>query len=691
MPLSSGDQFGRYQVLALAGTSREGAVYHAVDSLLDRQVAVKILDRSFAADRASRSSFALNHPNICAVYDLGQLEGQTYLVMEWLQGRTVREYIDAKVLDLTFALTIAIQVASALEAAHAAGIVHREIKPSNIFVDDRGNAKVLGFGLASELRTPEDSAYISPEQVRGMPVDSRSDLWSLGVVLYEMLTGSRPFDGPTEFSVVNAVVNERPIPIHDRSPRVPAELARVVDRLLQKDRESRYQSANELRADLLEVRRGDAIAPDRGFAPMPPPPAMPPNLSREPAADDDVQFTVYRPQSISPQIWKKLLVFAHHSTRPRDAKPSDPDPVKEVQRQARQILGEELEEYGTVSQDAALAITREGLLTFLPEVEGAIFQPKSQSVVWGDDVPPAMFLCSTTDEYLGKRLRGKVCVFLGNIVVAEVSISFIVENESATETTPKFSTDTARLYRKIFASYSHLDTAIVEEFERHVIAFGDEYLRDVTTLRAGMNWNEGLRQMIRDADVFQLFWSRNSMNSEYVQEEYRYALSLPRDGFIRPVYWENPLPESPEKQLPPPELRKIHFHRISPSMRPQPGTERLASAGSRRQPPASHAMIVGSEREENRSQRRKGPVHRLGAAGSAAPLGVFAILAGIILIPLMTMSAIPGWLSTRAGSKHPIRLIAVILTAVIIPVLIIFPGILASVKDRIHTLLEIVH
>ena len=283
-----GKQFGRYEIRSQIGAGGMGEVYLAHDAELDRAVAVKILPKEFSNDAERKSRFrqearaasALNHPNIITIYEIGENEHGSFLATELIDGETLREVIKRQSLSVAQILQIVEQIAKALAAAHHAHIVHRDIKPENIMLRRDGIVKVLDFGLAKPTvqknETDTESVntipgmvmgsarYMSPEQARGLPVDERTDIWSLGVVLYEMLTGNAPFDGTTTSDTIAAVIYKEPAPIANFTENAPPELARIIRKSLQKDREDRYQNIKDFALDvkdlLYEIEHGKSAA-----------------------------------------------------------------------------------------------------------------------------------------------------------------------------------------------------------------------------------------------------------------------------------------------------------------------------------------------------------------------------------------------------------------------------------------------
>ncbi|MGC2422644.1 MAG: protein kinase [Candidatus Acidiferrales bacterium] len=303
--LVSGVTLGSYTILERLGAGGMGEVYQAQDSKLGRKVAIKVLPGAVIYDAAHLARFrrearilaSLNHPNICTIYDVGEHDGQHFIAMEFLDGRTLKHLISGKPLSIDQVLEVGMEIAEALDAAHAGEIIHRDIKPANIFVTKRGHVKVLDFGLAKLLpaggavnlsaaptaSVPADLTqagtaigtvtYMSPEQVRGEELDARTDLFSFGVVLYEMATGRLPFRGETPGVVTEAILNRTPVGPVRLNPDVPAKLEDVISKALEKDRRLRYQHASEIRADLQRLKRDSdtgraAVAP--GAAPLKP-------------------------------------------------------------------------------------------------------------------------------------------------------------------------------------------------------------------------------------------------------------------------------------------------------------------------------------------------------------------------------------------------------------------------------------
>jgi dienelactone hydrolase len=376
MALIPGTKFGPYEIQSLIGAGGMGEVYRARDTRLQRTVAIKILPAHLSSDadlharfeQEAKSISALQHPNLCVVHDVGSQDGVDFMVMEYVAGQTLDKSIPAGGLATGLAIKYALQIAEALSCAHAVGLVHRDLKPSNVMVDENGLVKVLDFGLA-KLATPASAmndeaatiattpgmilgtgAYMSPEQAEGKPVDARSDVFSFGSVLYEMLTGSRAFEGQSSAALLSAVMRDDPKPMNERKRDIPPEVRRIVNRCLRKDPSARYASATEVAHELKICR--DLLFPDSGSI------LSPARIVRQ----------VRRPRVLVPIVLAVLMLGAGAAwlvKRYRDARWARDVAVPEISRLADQGRFGEFGEAYTLAVKAEKSIPGDPVLARL--------------------------------------------------------------------------------------------------------------------------------------------------------------------------------------------------------------------------------------------------------------------------------------------------------------------------------------
>ncbi len=673
-PLSGQVLDGQYEIKTLLAQGRTGTIYHARRLLLGDRVVIKIFkpELARAADwlgrfqrAAAQAARRFRHPNAVIVYDMrAHPDGLTYVVMEYADGHTLDKELQQRVrLPANETLEVLTQIAQALDACHSAGMSYNPLKPTDMLLTrppaGRPLVKLLPPDFEHLAASAERAAtatlagvsiqltglpYMAPELWRGETPDEQdggADIYSLAALCYELLSGRKAFTGQTLNELAVQHLTGQPQSLATLVNDVLPAVGLTVNRALAKDRAARPATAvsfvEELRRSLgpgppasastLEEPPAPAQAPAgelasalvvEAAAPLQSPDnSPPPNLEsaeRPLYADENVQFTVYQPEALAPARWYTLLAFAHLAQRRPDAPPDEPEPLAEVQRLAARVLAEQPAAYDAVKQHSLHAVPHKSEITFVPLLEGCEFNPPSQSFLWQKSVHKVEFELRAAAALDGQMARGRLTVFLGSRILADVPLAIRVDSASSpAPRQPPTVPVSAEPYRKIFPSYSHKDRAVVEQIEQHVHALGDKYLRDVTELRAGQDWQRWMRDAIYEADVFQLFWSHNSMRSEYVRQEWEYALSLGRPHFVRPTYWETPLPESRADNLPPAELRQLHFQQLRPSSSTHPSAR---TTGALLPPPVvapSPAAVASPAAQTGASCARCGALNRVEA------------------------------------------------------------------------------
>jgi len=582
----------RYRIVRLLGKGGMGAVYEAIDQRVSCVVALKeyLVGQQSEARQAFQREAALlanlRHSSLPKVMDYFDDPQGDFLVMEYIPGHDLAALLASR--DAPFrqeqVVRWAIELLRVIEYLHTREppILHRDIKPANLKVTKEDEVFLLDFGLAKgaagQMATIETGksvpgytpVYAPLEQILGQGTDPRSDLYSLGATLYHLLTGQAPVSAAVRF---DAIENDRPDPLKPPNQlnfQISPELSACVQIAMALSRKDRPASAAGMRM-LLEKAEQAAAERDTArraeAALMETLPAVPEYDPAKPlVADNDVQFTVYTPLKIKPEKNYSVLAFAHLSKRRADAPDDEPDPIKEMQDQAARVLGDQRDDYRDAKDSSSQPVPRGGDITFVPVVPGINFSPSFRSFTWRKSVHREEFDMWASREVDGQTLKGRMTVFLGSIVIAEVGLTISVDSH-ATSSAERISLEkaqSARRVRQMFASYSPKDEKLVAELAHVAPIFGSRFVIDRTHLDPGEDRAEGLQRLIRDADVFQLFWSTNSMRLPETVDEIKYAASLGRPGFILPTYWEDPLPSSPSEGLPPPEIEHLQFYRIYP-------------------------------------------------------------------------------------------------------------------------------
>lgn len=578
--LQAGDAFasGRYVLDTLLGHGGMGSAWLARDTLLLRRCVIKVLhetpyhddDRVERFLREARLTAQLRHEHVVATYDMGVAEdGVPFLVLEHLEGRPLDAVLRADgPMSVPRCVAIGVQILRGLVAAHAAGVVHHDLKPANIFLTHNGVIKLLDFGIAafcatspahgelgadaSVLSTAGTPFYMSPEQWRGTRADVRSDLWSVGVVLYELLSAQQPFAAPTPPAVALRVMSEEPTyPVALHLPG-HAELVAQIQHALQKDAASRPPDAATMLASLEALWASVGMDTVRGAS----------TSSARPTLDADVGFTVHAPPALPVGEWTKLLAFAHRALDDDEADSLDyDDPVAEVARQAREVLGERADDYQAHAKTGTMLVPRDHELTFALRAPGIRFDPPSRTFGWTEPVHRELFLARPEEGTTGE-VSARLEVYLGALLLAEVRFDLRVGEASQETKVAK-----ARPFEQVFVAYAEADAAVAKQLAALTAALTPtRYVEAAPSERSAGAIGAFSRGAIDTADAMQVLWSTGAMASDLVDSAVRYALESRGVDRIRPVCWETPAPIDEARDRPPTALREAGLSSIAGPM-----------------------------------------------------------------------------------------------------------------------------
>ena len=607
---------GRYKILEKVGEGGLAAAYTGWDNALARPVLIKYIDKK-GGDESGIQRFLqelqrlakLSHPNISALFDFGEEQDELYLVTEESGDAETLERRLVTPVEWTEAIKILLPIIKALKYAHARGVLYTYLNPSDILLPRNGLPKLINLeqGQIIKLHMQDPAAgmvlgtvaYLAPEILRGEPAEIGSDVFSVGVILYEMLAGRKPYESHTPLVYAMKQLSD-PVPSPSRfAANLPGAVERAILKAMAKNPRDRFQSMAEFGTTLKNLS-DNALAVDKlpGMAsPRPeevgtgaPPgeaapkdsffdrirrvfsrsagdsapepqvgsgtqarPAPPTSHRSAPPADstDEVSFRAFHPKEGGVDIWHTLLVYAHISSALR------------MVRKDAQKFEHELGVAKETSSKASAPIVRGTELTIIPSCSGLAFNPERISFKWTEDFHRANFRFRAESSLAGSAVNGQISIYVGPLIIGTLKFAMLF-NEKDTQSAIEHE-EQASMYpsNKIFISYSHRDTDFALVFRNVLRAVGYDVLIDIDDLRAGQVWNDELMRMIEGADVFQLFWSLNSSQSEYCRREWEHALKQNKPaGFIRPVYWHKPLP------APPAELSQFHFDYVELRMPP---------------------------------------------------------------------------------------------------------------------------